>query len=252
MQLEPVVKQNLNASVKAALNELIGKMSAEKKTKLPPEIEIAKSLNVSRATLRGALNEMEQEGTLLRIHGKGTFINPEATQIKLNLSTGYEFGKMIRSTGYRSRVEVIRLDLGPASSVVAVHLQIAEKSPVYVLEKLYYADDHPAIISVDRFAKSIFPEDDIFTKEESKASIFDILRNRAGRMITRDLIVIQSMDTQEMKKHCDSAEKMECSSCLSFHGINYDQNNLPVIYDTEFYDTNYVEFSTIRQKSLYE
>lgn len=252
MQLEPVVKRNLNVSVKAALNDLIQKMTADKIMKLPPEVEIAKSLNVSRATLRGALNEMEQEGILLRIHGKGTFINPEATQIKLNLSTGYEFGKMIRSTGYRSRVEVIRLDLVPAEAKVAQQLQIALKSPVYVLEKLYYADDHPAIISVDRFAKSLFPEEDVLTREESAASIFDILRHKAGRVITRDLIVMKSMAKQEMKQYCKSSEKMECPSCLAFHGVNYDQNNVPVIYDTEFYDTNYVEFSTIRQKSLYE
>ena len=69
--------------------------------KLPPEEELARQLAVSRITIRKALTDLEQEGLLLRIHGRGTFVNPAARQVKVNLSGMLEFGSVISGNGYR-------------------------------------------------------------------------------------------------------------------------------------------------------
>lgn len=46
---------------------------------LPAESEIAEQIGVARSTVRQALAQMEQEGLLLRVRGKGTFIRENAT-----------------------------------------------------------------------------------------------------------------------------------------------------------------------------
>lgn len=43
--------------------------------KLPPERELARSLDVSVGTLRKALQELEDKGMLARVHGSGNYIN---------------------------------------------------------------------------------------------------------------------------------------------------------------------------------
>lgn len=42
--------------------------------KIPPELELAKSLNVALSTVRAGLKDLAEEGLLLRRQGKGTFV----------------------------------------------------------------------------------------------------------------------------------------------------------------------------------
>lgn len=42
---------------------------------LPPEDVIAEHLHISRPTVRRALDELEQQRSIRRVHGRGTFVN---------------------------------------------------------------------------------------------------------------------------------------------------------------------------------
>lgn len=251
MGMIPVMKANLSDNVRAYLYKYIKEYDTRNGTKLPPESTIAENLSVSRVTIRRALNDLEKEGVIFRIHGKGTFINPEALQIKVNLNTVVEFNKMIRNSGYDSRVEVVRLEVQQADQKVAGLLQIEQGLPIYVMEKVYFADEHPAIISIGWFPKSFFHEE-INLHEALAYSSFDILRQMAGKVVKHDRIEIQTMTIKEMEEYSSYGAKMECKSVLVFNGINYDQDNLPVMYDTEFYDTKYIRFNMLRIKNVFE
>ena len=84
--IAPIRKKTLSDSVKDSLRKLISEKAFNEAGKLPPEEELARQLAVSRITIRKALTDLEQEGLLLRIHGRGTFVNPAARQVKVNLS----------------------------------------------------------------------------------------------------------------------------------------------------------------------
>lgn len=250
MDLYPMSKANLSDNVKKHLLNYIKSMSIKNGTKLPSENEIAQNLSVSRVTIRRALDDLEKEGIVFRIHGRGTFVNPEALQIKANLIPGLEFSKLIEASGYKSRFEIIRFETIPADEKTANILQIEIATPIYVIEKLYYADNHPAIVSIDRFPHSLL-EDSIHLENSLNQSIFDILRLKGGKVIARDKIEIESMTTKIMKNFSLCANKIENESVLVFHGINYDQDNHPIIYDTEFYNTNFIRFNLLRVKSVF-
>ena len=44
-------------------------------TQLPPEVELAESLGVSRTVVRDALSELERAGCVERVRGIGTVVN---------------------------------------------------------------------------------------------------------------------------------------------------------------------------------
>lgn len=250
MELFPMSKANLSDNVKKYLYNHIKSMDTKKGTKLPSENTIAENLSVSRVTIRRALDDLEQEGVVFRIHGRGTFINPEALQIKANLTPGMEFSKLIEASGYTSRFEVVRFETVPADEKSARILQIEIATPIYIIEKIYYADNHPAIVSIDRFSH-ILLEGDMHLEDSLNKSTFDILRYKGGRIVARDKIEIESMTTKRMADFSISAKQMECDSVLAFNGVNYDQDNQPIISDTEFYNTNFIRFNLLRIKNVF-
>lgn len=248
--LQAMVKANLSTSVKNRLTKYIKNLDASGSMKLPPESELSNQLGVSRITTRRALDELEQEGTVIRIHGRGTFANPEATDIQVNLMPGAEFRSLIRSCGYRPRVEIIGIQRFQADEKLSGILKLDAGTDMYKIEKAYYADDKLAIISIDRFACELV---DIELKPEhfNEKSVFDILLNYGSCFIARDKIEIETVLREKVTMSDVCREQMECDSLLVFHGINYNQENMPVMYDTEYYNTDIVKFNLIRVKNIY-
>lgn len=250
MELHPMIKPNLSSTVKNYLYKYIRSVDLNGNTKLPPENEISSNLGVSRVTVRRALDELEREGMVLRIHGRGTFINPEAVSIQINLMPGEEFCRLIKSCGYKASFEIVEIRKVRANEEIAVKLQLQPDEEIFEVEKLYMADGHPALISIDRFASSMVGGE-LTKKTVEGKSTFDILKQYAGCIIVRDKIRIETMSREELIENTLRGGEMECGSALVFHGVNYNQDNEPVIYDTEFYNTEYIQFSLLRMKNVY-
>lgn len=236
---------------KIAIKDFIKRMNLAEGTKLPTERGLAQLLSVSRSTIRGALEDLEAEGTILRLHGKGTFANPEAMHITVNLNPGAEFSQMIRKSGHKARMEISSLKEIPADAAASNALRIDQGSPMIVLEKVFYADEKPAIICIDRFQKNLLGEN-FDTAQFRSLSTFDILKKCSHQIIIRDKIEIEALTIEQLEKYSTVAKKMECKAGLIFHGINYNQENEPIVYDTEIYDTTYIRFNLMRIKRIYE
>lgn len=251
MEKHPLIRPNLSSSVKHYLYKYIQNADLDTNRKLPPENVISQNLGVSRVTVRRALDELEKEGMVLRIHGRGTFINPEAASIQVNLMPGEEFSSLIRKCGYTPDVEVQSVRRGRPDDKTAGVLQMDAEDEIYTVEKLFFADGHPAIVSVDRFPAAL-AGDGLTAEEMSRKSTFEVLKERAGCVVVRDKIQIETLGRQTAAEQVRSGARMECESILVFRGINYSQDNEPVIYDTEYYDTRYVPFSLMRLKDVYD
>lgn len=251
IDLQPMVKMNLSTSVKNRLTQYIQNLSSSDSMKLPPESELASILGVSRMTIRRALDELEQEGAVLRIHGRGTFANPEAADIQVNLMPGAEFRSLIRSCGYSATAEVIGIRRLQADEKLSGILRIDTGTELYEIEKAYYADNRLAIISIDRFPCDLVGID-LTPDEFDEKSVFDVLLKYGGCFIARDKIEIETILREKVTMSETCRKDMECDSLLVFHGVNYDQDNRPVMYDTEYYNTDIVKFNLIRVKNIYE
>lgn len=249
MEIYPMSKVNLSSSVKNYLYQYIRSLDQTGSMKLPPESELSQKLGVSRVTVRRALDEMENEGIILRIQGRGTFANPEALNIQVNLMPGEEFTRLIENCGYRASVEVKDVRRKEADEKTRKLLGMEAGEEVYEVEKIYFADGHPAIISVDCFACSLIGIE-LTSEFMAGQSIFDVLHQYGGCIIARDKIRMETMNRARMEECVLSGKEMGCDSVLVFHGNNYNQDNKLVMLDREFYDTNYIKFSLLRVKNV--
>ena len=80
-------------------------------------------------------------------------------------------------------------------------------------------------------------------------SIFDYIYSYSGRKISWDKVEIfttTNIDKKDLTEHFQCMEKVK--SFLLLEGINFDQNDEPVIFAKEYIDTNYICFNSIRKK----
>lgn len=77
---EVLMGQYLYKEIKDYLTELITANKHIPNYRLPSENQLAIKFSTTRITAKRALEELQDEGYIYRVHGKGSFISPEATE----------------------------------------------------------------------------------------------------------------------------------------------------------------------------
>ncbi|MCP8466212.1 GntR family transcriptional regulator [Pseudomonas sp. ZM23] len=102
-------------------------------SRMPSESELGKFFEVSRITVRQALGDLQKEGLIFKIHGKGTFVaKPKAFQ---NVSTLQGLGESMSQRGYEVINRLRSFKVVPASAQVAERLQLAEGDSVVEIKR---------------------------------------------------------------------------------------------------------------------
>jgi GntR family transcriptional regulator len=121
--------------------------------RLPSEKQLAERLGVSRATVRGALQSMEEEGLVSRRHGVGTRVNEHVVR-SASLSRLAGFYNIIREAGYDPGIAATELRAGAASEEVARRLLRPPGSGLLLIDRLFLADGSPAVHVVEHVVES--------------------------------------------------------------------------------------------------
>src|SRR4051812_6837919 len=93
--------------IKEQLRARIMDGSYQPHQQLPSESEMTAAFKVSRITVRQALSDLQKEGLIFKIHGKGTFVSkPKAFQ---NVTRLQGFGEAMSSMGYETYSQVVSI-----------------------------------------------------------------------------------------------------------------------------------------------
>jgi GntR family transcriptional regulator len=115
--------------------------------RLPSESEICRAYGVSRTVVRQALHDLDGEGLVLRVKGKGTFI----TQRKVNATFVQQpvgFHASMTAQGYTVGSNVIALGVAKATPLLAKLLDLAIGEAVVQFDRVRTLDGLP--IQVER------------------------------------------------------------------------------------------------------
>lgn len=155
---------------------------------LPSEQDLARSYNVSRMTARQALHGLKQNGYVVTIRRKGTFVT--TPKIEKTLISLQGFSQEMRGSGMRPGSIV--LDHGvitpPADIIERLQLQMDEK--VFKLRRLRLADKVPIAVEISYTPIKYFPGIDSIDFEQE--SLYSILQNRYGLSIGWSVDVIEA------------------------------------------------------------
>lgn len=108
---------------------------------LPSESDLAYRYQVNRHTLRRAVDELVNDGVVIRRHGKGMFILTPS--IDYHISTRTSFTETLETLGAPTRSRVLRKQHLYAQGGVAQRLQLNNGDEVVFLETLREVNDRP-------------------------------------------------------------------------------------------------------------
>lgn len=112
-------------------------------TRLPPELEIARTHGVSRGTVRQVLGTLVNEGLLERIRGSGTFVRHAAPPSTIQESKSQPYHHLHKSVGLILSQASDELNMG-----ILVGVEQAIKPRGYQLS-FAYAEDDPAHLAME-------------------------------------------------------------------------------------------------------
>lgn len=162
-------------------------------SQMPSESQMMEAFSVSRITIRQALGDLQKEGLIFKVPGKGSFVaKPKAFQ---SLSRLQGFGEAMGPSGYETFSQVLSTRQVAATEVVARRLQIGLGTPVYEIQRLRYLNREPISVDQSYFPLSIgerLAQEDLPTRD-----IFVILENDFGLHLTHADVQIEAISADE-------------------------------------------------------
>jgi len=143
-------------------------------TPIPSERELCDLFGVSRPTVRRALEELEQEGELVRLAGKGTFIaDKKYTDHAMQSFIG--FYEDASKQNKKPTSMVLQQTVIPAPLDVSKVLELPETTEVFLLERLRYVENEPICLVSCYIPFNICP--DLIRTDFSDLSLYTFLRS---------------------------------------------------------------------------
>lgn len=201
----------------------------EEGEKIPSERKLCTEYNVSRTTVRNAINDLCLNGYLVRIQGKGTFVKKDNSQ-KQNLSNYYSFTEQTKKIGKVPESLIVDFHIEKCNKIVAKNLNIKKDDLVIHLLRLRKADGEAMMLELtfipyDKFQK-------ISKELLERKPLYEIFETEYDSKIHKvNEIFSVSALTKEQAKYLNSKPN---DPCLKIQRKSYDCNDAIIEYTVSF------------------
>jgi GntR family transcriptional regulator len=216
---------------KEYLLERIESGQLEPDQRLPSERQFCDQLDVSRITIRQALNELMRDGLIRSVPGKGTFV---ARKQEGEFHPLASFSQSVQAQEQRPSSRVLNQALIHASKRLASVLQIPTDSEVVLIKRLRLVDDEPCALQAAFLPSDLCPN--ILKQDFAKDSLYTVLSDEYG------LVPVKANNSFEARlADADEREDLllpQPSAVLVMRQTSYLHNSRPVEYTRSVYKGN--------------
>lgn len=229
MKIDHTSNKPLHAQAEDILRNLIESEEYKNGKYLPKEVELSKMLNISRNTLRQAINKLVFEGLLVRKQGIGTKVATKS--IVGGVRNWLSFSQEMKMLGIEIRNFELHISWKKPSEEVIKFFNINTKNNIkcLVLERVRGKKEYPFVYFISYFNPAIqLTGEENFTKP-----LYEILEK------DYNIIVKTSKEKINARLAGDYiAEKLDIDSndpILIRERFVYDINNIPIEYNIGYY-----------------
>lgn len=120
--------------------------SLEENEQLLSEREICEIYDVSRTTVRQALDELERDGYIYKVHGKGTFVAPK--RVNQDLVSFYSFTEEMKKIGKEPSSQIVGFEIIQSGEKLARKFNVSEEDLIYKIIRIRKADNVPMMYEI--------------------------------------------------------------------------------------------------------
>jgi GntR family transcriptional regulator len=238
--IENTEKKHPFQRLQLELAKLITKTSPGEK--LPAEPELAKTLGVSRATLREGMRSFEGQGLIRRRQGVGTFVVPQAKVIESGLEVLESIERLANRIGLSVSMGALQVIDIVASRDDAEKLQVEEGSHLVKISRVITTESRPVAFLEDSLPPAVLTEDDLasgFT-----GSVLDFLLKKGNTRLVKSFTDIQAVAASS-----EIARKLEIQRgdvLLWFSARLYSETGQIVDFSNSYFLPGYFRFHVVR------
>jgi DNA-binding GntR family transcriptional regulator len=190
---------------------------------IPSENELCLAHDVSRITVRKALNDLVHQGLLYTVQGKGTFVSPHKFRVQWAQETAGFHADMARR-GLSVKVRILEQMLVAADERVASELNLNLGAPVVKLVRLRYVDDKPFDIATNYLPAQLFPG--LEREDMTTASLYALMRAKYGIQLDHGVRLAEAAPC--LPEEAKLLHMKTTVPLLVIHSTMYDVNDRPV------------------------
>lgn len=187
---------------------------------LPSEREICDCYQVSRSTVRQALDELEKDGYIYKLQGKGTFVSPKG--VDQDLAKFYSFTEEMKKLGKNPKSEIMGFEIIEATGKIKESLNVKERDLVFKITRIRKADDMPMLYEISYLPYERF-EDLVKTDLETKA-MYEIFKNKFNVSISKAEESFQPIITSKLESYYLGIS--EGAPSLKIERLTYEDKNI--------------------------
>lgn len=144
---------------------------------IPSERDLMATYDVSRATVRRAIESLVADGLLHRIQGKGTFVARPRVESRLHLAS---FSQDMSSRGLAPSTRLMRVDEERPPPEAARALRLGPRDVAWRIDRIRLADETPMAIEQGWYPRSALPGLDT---EDLTGSLYTLFATRYDLVI---------------------------------------------------------------------
>ncbi len=235
LKLDPNSSKPLYLQAEDLLRRMIQQEEYRNGKKLPNEVELSKELNISRNTLRQAINKLVLEGRLIRKTGYGTTVAPQNV-----VGSGRNWMSFSQEM-YAMGIEVHNFELHVSWKCppreAAEFFKVKEDEKILCIERLRGRKDLPFVYFISFFNPCI----GMTGEEDMNIPLYECLSRKFGITVktSRETICAQ-------QANASMAEKLNINMndpLLVRKRFVLDSNDLPVEYNIGYYRADSFTYS---------
>ncbi len=213
--------------------------------RLPPEIELAKQMGISRTLMRDCLSILEREGFINRKHGVGTVINRQVLKVSTRMDLEKEFLEMVEEAGYEAKIAWCNYERVASDEQIADRLGLTPGDEVYKTERLITADGKPAIYCTDYIGVHLIRNEN-YDESLLKKPIFVFLEQECQTIVSMDVTEVSAVVADEQLG--EVFRVAPGTPLLYMDEVGYEFFGSPVLYSKEYYVNDILHHTVIRKK----
>jgi len=241
LQAGPVPRYH---QLKEILQQRIRSGEFQPDDQFPTEERLCQEYELSRGTVRRAINILADEGWLRREQGRGTFVTPPSlAPVFFRLA---DFAEDMKSRGLEPSTRVLRLRVVPASEEIAARLQIAPGEDVIESARLRLADGRPMAYEVRYLAHHLCPG--LLDEDLAHESVHSLLIDKYNIPLLRACHTVEARALSEEEAHLLEVEPG--SAGFFIDRVTYTTGDRPVTWYRTLYRGDEYRFTAEFQPHL--